>query len=162
MAIPTEWSNITKRSFNQSLPDTTMKVTIVFLAVLGVALAQDPLTTAQTVVVTGGVAPGGSCTKTTDCGEGYCCVTKFIGKKKRFIFDDLFGSHNSGKCEPERKENDSCHVFMDHDIFNPDLFEDYCPCMTGLECRGETVDETGGAITHHNPKCQPKSGSSSN
>ena len=104
------------------------------------------------------VKPGAVCVKDANCGEGYCCVNHAMGLRRRFIFDgtSLFGGHDSGRCEPERKENEPCHVFMVHDIFNPNLEEGYCPCMAGLECRGETVEETGGTIVHHNPKCQPK------
>ncbi|XP_041348494.1 uncharacterized protein LOC121368044 [Gigantopelta aegis] len=139
-----------------------MKFVLFLFAVATVTLAQDPAVVTSTPDVTT-VKAGGVCRKDGDCGEGYCCVSHAMGFKRRFIFLDgsssFFGHHDTGRCEPERKENESCYVFMVHDIFNPNLEEGYCPCMAGLECRGETVEEIGGSIIHHNPKCQPKQAS---
>ncbi|KAJ8301976.1 hypothetical protein KUTeg_020963 [Tegillarca granosa] len=89
------------------------------------------------------------CTSQDDCDETHCCATletKRAGHLKRFIF----GSSKS-VCKPRRYQGQACHVYLNHDFSNPDIFLDYCPCEEGLECRGTTID---GQI-HHNPKCLP-------
>ncbi|XP_064605355.1 toxin CSTX-20-like [Liolophura sinensis] len=120
-----------------------MRFLLFFFAVLAYAKAQT--TTEQP-----------NCSGPSDCGEAECCVhSDFIGK--RFIFNDLFGGHK-GECQLMRTLGQSCHISDLHDVFNRDMFEFSCPCQAGLECRGETIEENGGSVIHHNPKCQLPAG----
>ena len=69
---------------------------------------------------------------------------------KRFIFGTSLGF-----CHANRYQGEACHVYHHHALGNPDMYLDYCPCDTGLVCKGTTVD---GNI-HHNPVCVPGSDS---
>ncbi|XP_069141287.1 uncharacterized protein [Argopecten irradians] len=133
-----------------------MKVAVALLCFcVAVAVSQTTLKPA------GSVALNGVCSHQSDCAKDLCCVHGGfgIGKKKRFFLDGtggtIFGNdHDHGVCHPARVLNETCMPFLSHDIFNHELYQTYCPCEQGLECRGEQVDEGPHSISHKNPKCQ--------
>ncbi|KAK3100989.1 hypothetical protein FSP39_000034, partial [Pinctada imbricata] len=122
-----------------------------------VLLEVESVTPQSTQVPAGSLTEGQQCTHQSDCATGLCCAHDgFLGKKRgvKRLFFDGFNQHDHGKCMSYRKTNETCMPFMTHDIFNHELFENFCPCEKGLECRGESVDEGPHSISHRNPKCQ--------
>lgn len=71
------------------------------------------------------------------------------------LFKYFFHDMNQSFTSLSFFQNETCLPFMTHDIFNHELYESYCPCEQGLECRGVTVDEAEHSVVHHNPRCQP-------
>ncbi|XP_052676768.1 uncharacterized protein LOC128158100 [Crassostrea angulata] len=130
-----------------------MKTLQILLLVVALAVSQsyDP---SVTVRAPGSVTSGRTCSHQSDCEDSLCCVhSSFIGKRRKLLFLD--GRFFAGTCKPHRKLSETCLPFMTYDILNHDLYESYCPCEQGLECRGVTVDEAEHSVVHHNPRCQP-------
>ncbi|KAL4226543.1 hypothetical protein ACF0H5_014528 [Mactra antiquata] len=98
---------------------------------------------------------GQRCTTQDECPDGMCCVHNPLNPpdaKKRFILDN-YQQHDHGFCRRARKFNESCWP-LGHDAVNPKLYDYFCPCVTGLECRGLIVHETSNQIIHRYPVCQ--------
>lgn len=98
---------------------------------------------------------GTRCTTQNDCPYGMCCVHNPLTKpedRKRFIFGE-YTQHDHGFCRRARKFNESCWP-LGHDGANQELYEFYCPCESGLECRGLVVHESNHQIIHRYPVCQ--------
>lgn len=94
------------------------------------------------------------CRSDAECGPDECCVG--LDRRRRFVLT----RPTSGICRPMRFQGQACHVFFQLDPFNPNLHVHYCPCDTGLECRGTTIDGANSTqAVHHNPKCLPKGNS---
>ncbi|KAH3819317.1 uncharacterized protein LOC127831908 [Dreissena polymorpha] len=98
---------------------------------------------------------GAPCKTQSDCPYGECCVHNPLshpGSRKRFLFEQ-YSQHDHGFCRRARKETESCWP-LGHDPSNSELFEFYCPCESGLECRGLVVHESATQIIHERPQCQ--------
>lgn len=156
IATAISWTFITA-TFLWTFTDTdlNMKTLPILLLVVALAASQSP-DPSVTVRPSGSVTSGGTCSHQSDCEDSLCCVhSSFIGKRRKRLFLDGLFNHDHGTCKPHRKLNETCLPFMTHDIFNHELYESYCPCEQGLECRGVTVDEAEHSVVHHNPRCQP-------
>ena len=109
-------------------------------------------------VICAQLSPLKSCTSSDQCGPDACCVANDRKKAgKRFIF------HSSGgSCRPKRYQGQVCHVYLQTDFGNPNMYLNYCPCDVGLTCRGQTVESHTGGDIHHNPRCIPAGDASTN
>lgn len=98
---------------------------------------------------------GTRCTSQDECPVGMCCVHNPLtapGQKKRFVFGQ-YAIHDHGFCRRARMFNESCYP-LGHDSANPKLYDYFCPCIPGLDCRGMVVHETPTEILHRYPVCQ--------
>ncbi|XP_060591688.1 uncharacterized protein LOC132746521 [Ruditapes philippinarum] len=98
---------------------------------------------------------GTRCTTQAECPDGLCCVHNPLTKpetRKRFLFE-TYTQHDHGFCRRARQFNETCWP-LGHDGKNAQLFEFFCPCVSGLECRGLVVHESNHQIIHRYPKCQ--------
>ncbi|WAR14411.1 hypothetical protein MAR_004516 [Mya arenaria] len=118
---------------------------------------------------------GVSCKSQADCPLNQCCVHNPLNKpdsRKRFLFDH-YNEHDHGFCRSARNLNENCwpigeytyesgagwgHLASNNpksrDPANGELYEFFCPCTSGLECRGLIVHESAHQIVHERPMCQ--------
>ncbi|XP_045166161.1 uncharacterized protein LOC123529724 [Mercenaria mercenaria] len=98
---------------------------------------------------------GVRCSTQDECPDRMCCVHNPLTKPdkiKRFLFGQ-YSHHDYGFCRRARKFNESCWP-LGHDSANAELYEYFCPCESGLDCRGLVVHETASQIVHRFPTCQ--------
>ncbi|XP_060591686.1 uncharacterized protein LOC132746519 isoform X2 [Ruditapes philippinarum] len=98
---------------------------------------------------------GVTCKTQSDCPNAMCCVHNPLTKpdtNKRFVFGQ-YSDHDHGFCRRARRFNESCYP-LSHDSANPELYDYFCPCESGLDCRGLVVHETETKIIHRYPTCQ--------